>query len=232
AFAKGETGDAPLEASTTFASVPWNEIAGLALTLGIIVFAVVSAIMLVRVRVRAALERTEHAAEIHTLRAVASETRALLLSEPQVLVVWPADGGEPEIIGDVAQLLPVQSPERLLDFDAWVGPDDAEALRTAIRELRAKGERFGKTLAARHDCQIEACGRTAGGRAILFLRDISGLKRELDDLAAEHRKLQRELETVGSLIEALPSPVWVRDRSGRLVFVNKAYARAVDAGDP
>src|SRR5262245_34498453 len=134
AFAKGETGDAPLEASTTFASVPWNEIAGLALTLGIIVFAVVSAIMLVRVRARAALERTEHAAEIHTLRAAASETRALLLSEPQVLVVWPADGGEPEIIGDVAQLLPVQPPERLLDFDTWVGPDDAEALRTAIRE--------------------------------------------------------------------------------------------------
>jgi signal transduction histidine kinase len=39
------------------------------------------------------------------------------------------------------------------------------------------------------------------------------------------------LETVGSLIEALPSPVWARDKAGRLVFVNKAYARAVEATD-
>ena len=33
------------------------------------------------------------------------------------------------------------------------------------------------------------------------------------------------------MIEALPSPVWARDKSGRLVFVNKAYARAVEAAD-
>ena len=34
-----------------------------------------------------------------------------------------------------------------------------------------------------------------------------------------------------SLIEALPSPVWARDEAGKLIYVNAAYARAVEARD-
>ena len=34
-----------------------------------------------------------------------------------------------------------------------------------------------------------------------------------------------------ALIEALPSPVWARDDAGKLIFVNAAYARAVEAKD-
>ncbi len=33
------------------------------------------------------------------------------------------------------------------------------------------------------------------------------------------------------LLDSLPAPVWARDRNGRLIFVNAAYARAVDAED-
>ena len=34
-----------------------------------------------------------------------------------------------------------------------------------------------------------------------------------------------------TLIEALPSPIWARDEAGKLIYVNAAYARAVDAKD-
>jgi signal transduction histidine kinase len=34
-----------------------------------------------------------------------------------------------------------------------------------------------------------------------------------------------------TLVEALPSPVWARDEAGKLIYVNPAYARAVDAKD-
>ncbi len=97
--------------------------------------------------------------------------------------------------------------------------------------LRAEGQGFSKTVTTRQGRQIEATGRAVGGRAVLRLRDLSPIKRELTEATAQKQKLQRELETVGSLIEALPSPVWARDKSGRLVFVNKAYARAVEATD-
>ena len=34
------------------------------------------------------------------------------------------------------------------------------------------------------------------------------------------------------LLDALPAPVWARDNAGQLVFVNSAYARAVEAETP
>ncbi len=85
------------------------------------------------------------------------------------------------------------------------------------------------TLAGR---AIEADGRAIGGRAVLRLRDASGLKRELAELNARHEKLVGEMESLRTLIDALPSPVWTRDIAGALTFVNPAYARAVEAKDP
>jgi len=40
-----------------------------------------------------------------------------------------------------------------------------------------------------------------------------------------------EVESLRGLLEALPFPVWLRDASGRLEFVNCAYAQAVEAKD-
>src|SRR5207248_10928360 len=34
-----------------------------------------------------------------------------------------------------------------------------------------------------------------------------------------------------ALVEAITAPVWYRDAAGKLVFVNQAYARAVEARD-
>lgn len=230
--AQANTVSIPEAARDAFARVPWHEVAGLVLTLGIILFAVISAILLLRTRARAASAGARYQSEIQALRVAASEARALLLSEPQVLIVWPAEGSDPQILGNKALLAPGPLPERLLDFASWLTPDAAQTIETAVRVLQAKGEAFSMTLDTRFGRAIEASGRAVGGRAVLCLRDVSALKRELAEITAEHDKLRREREAVGSLIEALPSPVWVRDKSGRLVFVNTAYARAVDAGDP
>jgi len=72
-----------------------HEVAALALTLGILCFAVVTAIMLVRTRRR--LAETEAAArdEAIALRARADRANALLQSEPQILVDWAAASDEP-----------------------------------------------------------------------------------------------------------------------------------------
>src|SRR5712664_1519440 len=73
-----------------------HEIAALALTLGILCFAVVTAIMLVRTRRR--LAETEAAARDEAVASKAAIDRAyaLLFSEPQILVAWPAAADEPE----------------------------------------------------------------------------------------------------------------------------------------
>ena len=79
---------------------------------------------------------------------------------------------------------------------------------------------------------LEAEGRAVGGRAVLRLRDVSGIECELMDLAARHDRLMGDVETMKALLNALPAPVWARDADGRLIFVNAAYARAVEAEDP
>ena len=78
---------------------------------------------------------------------------------------------------------------------------------------------------------IEALGRAIGGRAVLRLKNASGTNRDLVELATRHDKLSAEVMPLRALFEAMPSPVWARDTNGQLIFVNSAYARAVDAKD-
>jgi len=222
----------PATARDMITRVPWHEAAGLALTLGVVLFAVISAIALLRTRQRTAVEAAGLRGEIEALKVAASDARALLLSDPQVIMVWPLQGGDPIVIGEARLLLPEQPPQSISDFAAWLEPQAVVEVETALRRLHTNGEGFSTVLTTRLGRQIEASGRPVGGCAVLRLRDVSSVVRDLAALRAEHQKLQDDLEAASSLIEALPSPVWMRDKSGRLVFVNSAYASAVEAGDP
>src|ERR1017187_6708599 len=51
------------------------------------------------------------------------------------------------------------------------------------------------------------------------------------DLAARHDRLMGDVESMKTLLNSLPAPVWARNSDGQLIFVNAAYARAVDAED-
>jgi signal transduction histidine kinase len=205
------------------------EIAALALTLGVICFATVTAILLVRTRVRAERTEAESRAEIMALKAEVDRVKALLLSEPQVIVVWPASGEEPDILGDTGILISAPVARRVLAFGTWLEPEHAQVMERSVEALRSRGEGFAMaltTLAGRH---VEAEGRAVGNRAVLRLKDTRGAMHTLAELGARHDKLLHEVDTLQSLIEALPSPIWARDAAGRLVFVNAAYVRAVEA---
>jgi signal transduction histidine kinase len=216
---------------TAFLQLDRHELAALALTLGILCFAVVTAILLVRTRQR--LGDAEAAARDESIAARAAIDRAyaLLMSEPQVLIAWAAASDEPEIIGDPSLVTSADAPHRLLAFGTWLAPAAARDMEHAVDALRARGISFAMTVATLSDRIIEAEGHVIGGRAILRLREVSGAKYELAELTARHRKHIGDTAALAALIEALPSPVWTRDDAGKLVFVNSAYARAVEAKD-
>src|SRR5262249_3600156 len=153
--------------------------------------------------------------------------KALLLSEPQVLVSWTA-AEQPQILGDINIVLPGGNPERVLAFGTWLDPTAAHRLEQAVDNLRGEGRGFALVFTSRSGRPIEAEGRAIGGRAVLRLRDVSGIEQELLDLAARHDQLLSDVETMKTLFDSLPAPVWARDKAGRLVFVNSAYARAVE----
>ena len=207
-----------------------SDVAVLALMVGVIFFAAITAVMLLRTRRRAEQADADARAEIMTLRAEADRSRALLLSEPQVIVIWPATGEEPDILGDTSIVTTAPVARRALAFGTWLAPDRARAMERAVEALRARGEGFAMALTTLAGRPIEAEGRAIGNRAVLRLKDVSGAMRELAELGARHDKLVRDVDTLQALIESLPSPVWARDATGRLVFVNPAYVRAVEGG--
>jgi hypothetical protein len=145
------------------------------------------------------------------------------------MVDWPAASDEPSIDGDPA-IVGASAPHRVLAFGSWLDAGKARPWSRPSRLLRTRGEAFAMTLTTLAGQPIEAQGRAIGGRAVLRLKDASGVKRDLVDLVAP-RILRTEVTSLRSLIEALPSPVWTRDAAGQLTSSIAAYARAVEAKD-
>ena len=212
-----------------------HEIAALALTLGILCFAVVTAILLVRTRRR--LAETEAAArdQALALRARADRANALLQSEPQVVIAWSTTDEEPEIIGDPALVTDMATNlpahDHVLDFGSWLDLEQARVIESAVEALRARGVGFATMLTTQANRLIEADGQAIGGRAVLRLRNVSGIRHELGDLLVRYHRQIDETEALRTLVDGVAAPVWARDTAGRLSFANQAYARAVEARD-
>ena len=210
------------------ATLRGQEITLLTLVLALIGLALFATVVLFRARRVADRAETTAHDEIVALQADADRLKALLLSEPQILVTWAAAAERPEILGDTA-IVSLGPPERVLAFGTWLEPIAAHRIEQAVDTLRRDGRGFVLAFTSRSGRPIEAEGRAIAGRAVLRLRDVSGIEQELLDLAGRHDKLLSDIETMRALLEALPTPVWTRDNAGQIVFVNSAYARAVEA---
>jgi signal transduction histidine kinase len=213
---------------TAHRSIDQHEIAFFALIVGVILFAVVTAVMLLRTRARAARLETWSRDEFTRLRDELDRANAVILSEPQIVVDWQAGSDEPGIDGDLSAL-GVSASHRVLAFGSWLDAGKASTIERAVDALRARGEAFSMTLTTLAGHPIEAHGRAIGGRAVLRLKDASGIKRELVDLVGRYERQSTEIAALRALAEKLPSPVWTRDAAGHLTFVNAAYTRAVEA---
>ncbi|MGH6820839.1 MAG: PAS domain-containing protein, partial [Methylocella sp.] len=76
---------------------------------------------------------------------------------------------------------------------------------------------------------LEADGRTAGGAAMLRFRPLAGERRQITELAYDARKLGKQVERLSAVLDASPMPVWLRGGDGKLLWVNRAYVKAVEA---
>jgi len=213
---------------TAHRSIDQHEIAFLALVFGVVLFAVVTAILLLRTRARAARLESWSRDQIARLRDELDRANAVILSEPQIVVAWPAGSDAPTIEGDLSAL-GVSASHRVLAFGSWLDAGKASAMEHAADALRARGEAFAMTLTTLAGHPIEAHGRAIGGRAVLRLKDASGIKRELVELVGRYERQSTELAALRALAENLPAPAWTRDAAGRLTSVNAAYTHAVEA---
>ncbi len=166
------------------------------------------------------------------LRRALATAETVIKAEPQILLLWE-DDQEPRLVAQTLVAvggLP-QRKEDILRFGQWLEPRSAAALKASLDQLFQLGRSFNiilRTAAADH---VEAEGRATGGRAILRLRDVAGYKRDLARIIDQHQWLARDIHTMRALINALPMPVWLKSRDGRLSWVNAAYVRAVESAN-
>src|SRR5258708_4163173 len=212
-----------------------QEIAALALALSVLGFSVVAVILLMRTRVGAARNEARLRSVIQGLQAEADRFRALLFAEPQVLISWAAGDERPQISGDTSLLISKGSqhlsPQRILAFGTWLPPEPALQMDHAVDALRDAGQGFLLSLTTSAGRSIEAMGRAIGGQAVVRIRELSGLRRELAEMTLRHKELLEETEMLRGFAAAAPWPIWTRRAAGGLLFANAAYAPATEAAN-
>jgi signal transduction histidine kinase len=206
-----------------------QEIAVLTTALALLGFSVVAAILLMHTRVGAGKNEARLRADIGQLQVQADRYRALLFAEPQILIAWAAGDNRPQISGDISLLVPPELPQRILAFGTWLPPEPALQMDHAVDALREAGEGFVLHLTTSTGHAIEAMGRAIGGEAILRIRELSGLRRELAETTLRHKALLEETEMLRGFAAASPWPIWAKGAKGGLAYANIAYARATEA---
>ena len=199
---------------------------------GVMVFALLSAIHLVRARDRTERENATLRLEVADLKSLADRAEALVNAEDERLVAWGAPGEPPLVAGSLPQH--AGAPEdkaAFLDFAGWLRAESATRLTALTARLQERGEHFQYVIATLGGRLIEVRGRTVGGSAIARFRDLTGERLARAEADARSAVFAGELETTRAMLAAAPMPVWLRDTKGGLVWVNAAYARAVEAKD-
>lgn len=170
--------------------------------------------------------------ETRSLQRNLATAEAMIRAEPQVLIFWD-QSRPPQIVTHTltsVQGLP-NTPQELLRFGFWLETQAAQLLKKNLDTLFVEGTPFSiivKTAAGTH---IEADGRAAGGRAVLRLRDTVGYKQDLAIVFDQHAALARDIRASRQILNELKSPAWLRGLDKRLVWVNQAYVKAVEAQD-
>ncbi len=228
--------DMPLtETISALLDLNQQEFAALTTALSLLGFTVLAAVLLMRTRIRASKTELGLRSDIADLQVQADRLRALLFAEPQILIAWAAGDNRPQISGDTSLLISPDamsnSPQRILAFGTWLPPEPALQMDHAVDALREAGEGFLLNLATSNGRAIEAMGRAIGGQAIVRIRELGGLRRELAESNLRYRTLVEETELLRDFVAAAPWPIWAKSVEGNLRYANAAYVRATEGAN-
>lgn len=186
--------------------------------------------------VRARRMWNEHFEEQNrTIRETQSQierANLFLAADRQVLIAWNGPRGEPEFEGDTGLVVETTTPQRILAFGEWLNQDDARRLDQKVLQLRSEGTAFMEHVKSLRDDHVEIDGRPVAGRAVMAIRIATGERLALARMVDEKNALEQAQLQLRTVLEAIPQPIWLRDRAGKLGWVNSAYALAVDASGP
>ncbi len=208
------------------------EVIQLAVFVGVMGAALISAILLIRERARTASENVQLRSRIADVNAALQRSEALLNLRDQRVIAWSSENRKAELIGTLP--LETGAPEdrsAFLAFGRWLMPHSAAALERALTALREKGVAFDLVAETQAGAPLEIQGRKAASHVFARFLSLSEMQRSHARLKVENQRLVSNQETILGLLDALKMPFWVRAADGRLKWVNHAYAAAVEAAD-
>ncbi len=223
----------PALAASSEEALATHQIVLTASMIGVICVAVASAAGMMRARTRAEALIQRLKSDNADLKARIDRSEALLDSDDQVLLAWGMAAGDPPLLLGAlgsASAAPRTRAE-FLAFGSWLSTASATELERSVISLRERGTPFDLELGTRSGTHIEAVGRVAGGRPFVRFTDLTVERQTHAELADRHRRLIGDVEAMRALFEVIPMPMWLRGLDGRLGWVNRAYAEAVDATD-
>ncbi len=191
--------------------------------------AMIAAVWLIRQQAATAEENKRLRADLSDALNEADRRGTLLADDNQRLLVFSGSGA-PDLVGTLPKLFGApQDTAAFLDFEGWMAPEEARELIRALSQLRNRAEAFRMEVESAGGHVLEIAGRTAGALAVVRFTPLSGLREEIATLRLEQNRANGMIETMQALFDAAPLPMWLRGEDERLVWVNDAYARAVDA---
>ena len=194
----------------------------------------------------------QRAGELETRLA---EQKSILAAHPGVVLVWDdetltdPDGelGVPQLYGSkvaLAALLrytddaisadpAVAIVEGLADLEARDASGKDTTLRLALRDLLEDGTQFSLTISGRERAFLEADGRTAGARVIVWITDSTIRHLETSSMLTRIEETQRMIasdpHSFVDMLDRAPFPAWRMSGVGKLQWANPAYIAAVEA---
>lgn len=186
-------------------------------TLGAIALAGSLAFVVVAIRnrsddlLRRAVQRTAQ------VEANFQKEAAIVSADPGALFVWRSLDGEPEARAGAANVL-----------TGCLESDEQGDLKDAIENLGGDGSLFSMTVPGPDGRVFHAYGKPAAGQAALWLRDVTPDAEANYNLTVRLTASEIERARLGDLLDVAPMPVWRRGQNLDLLWVNRAYADAVD----
>ncbi len=146
---------------------------------------------------------------------------AIVATAPVAGFLWGAAGAESTL-----GALPGQAASTTFaDFLSGLDADSATRLRSAMTALRANGTPFADTATLSDGTAYAVTGRRSEtGDSVLWAADISRTRA----IEAAHTVSLTSAAALRAMFEAVPMPVWRRDRNLAIVDCNAAYAAALD----
>ena len=139
-------------------------------------------------------------------RAAVGERDALLSAGKEALIVWGRDGSGPYSYGGAETVI-----------DSCLHGADAIELSRALDALSEAATPFALTAHDRNGLLFHLRGRAVGGMAAVWLEPDQVRKSQAIDYRA--------------ILDALPVPVWLRDKTLSLVWSNRAFVEASGAAN-